>query len=309
MSLPDTSNISTWLTAILQSGIAAAIAIAVLVLFRDSIGKHFAARINLRASAELEEVKAKLKAIEMRHTAEQQELIEQRAFFRRELATSRRERNAALQEKKVEVAEELVATFEHLNGMGVCIEMLKIIKYEELIADAGLDETAKLFALLSKSAAVDEWLNRHKDRARGKFRRDVFLPEEVVQNVEAYEMVVVYAVTLINFMANSIDPRDFFSFGSIRGKILQVLPEAQKGFDEFGDKWAFYCADLCLERAMKALRSSLWGAESDVAMQRDVEYVLQASATADTHRMYSTLSGLGFPTEHLRASGQTDDRD
>ncbi|MGR3453838.1 hypothetical protein [Pseudooceanicola sp.] len=309
MVVADAIDIPVWLSTILQSGIAASIALAVLIVFRDSIGKYFAAEIEFKTSAELEKLKAKLKAVESRQATEQQELVDQRTFFRQELVTARRERNAAFQQKKVEVAEELAASFEHLNRMNICIEMLKTIRFEEWIAEEGMDDAARLFALLAETAAVDVWLQEHKKNGGGRFKRQVFLPQDVVKYVETYEMIVTYAVSVMKLVANSVDPKGAFRSRSLREQVLNVLPEAQGGFEKFGDSWVLHCADLSRDRAIEALRSSLWGTESDAAMRRDVEYALRASSASDALSAYSTLSDLGFPREHLRGSVTGSDAD
>ncbi|MGF6861321.1 hypothetical protein ABIE69_001893, partial [Rhodobacteraceae bacterium MBR-64] len=197
-------------------------------LMRDTIGKFFTKGVEHRFEKKLETFKADIRVNE-------KELDQIRSF----LASARRDRDLAIQSKRLEAAETLLRARHALSQLSMLVEYMKILNTEQILKEGDNPKIAELVDALAKPFDIDE-----KVKLFGTIDKTVpllYLSDEPLKAFNAYEGIVLQAVFTIKFLSIPLrDKGKFIKSGRLNKTIIELAPRAKEGFDKWGEGFAYH---------------------------------------------------------------------
>ncbi|WP_054005576.1 hypothetical protein [Cypionkella psychrotolerans] len=203
------SQIWAWLLSALLS---TALIGATAYLLRDTIGKFFTKAVEHRFEKKLETFKAGIRDSE-------RELDQIRSF----LASARKDRDSAIQSKRLEAAEALLRTRNILSQFSMLVEYMKIINTEQLLKEAGDPKIATFIEALVKPFNIDE-----KMKLLAQIDRTIprlYLSDKSLKAFDVYEGIIFRAITMMKLFSIPLkDKGNLIKYGSLNSTIIELVP-------------------------------------------------------------------------------------
>ncbi|PHP18165.1 hypothetical protein CG471_19035 [Sphingobium sp. IP1] len=168
---------------------------ATVVLMRDTLARYLTKSVEHHFEERLEKFKGDIRDNE-------RELEQIRGF----LTTAQRERDAAIQTKRLEAAESLLRERQVLSRLSMLVEYMKILNTDKMIDDTGDPKIAEFVKTLIQPLQVDKTLEEIKSFDRTLSR--LYLSEVAVKTFEAYQTILMNAVTLLKVLSMPLDKKE-----------------------------------------------------------------------------------------------------
>lgn len=255
---------------------------AATYLLRDTLGQFLAKGVEHRFEKKLETFKAGIRDNE-------QELDQIRSF----LASARRDRDSAIQSKRLEAAETLLRARQALAQLSIVVEYMKILNTEEILKDAGDPKIAEFADTLAKPFNIDEKLAQ-----LGTIDRTIprlYLSDRSLKAFDAYQSIVLQAAMMIKLFSLPLSKKSgFINACSLSKMIIELAPSSKEGFDKWGEGYAYYWSTHFHDEILRALRNEVSGADD---MTRDAESVerLALDSRRAQSNIRSSLEQIGLP--------------
>jgi hypothetical protein len=251
-------------------------------LLRDTLSQFFAKAVEHRFEKKLEIFKAAIRDNE-------QELDQIRSF----LVSARRDRDSAIQSKRLEAAEILLRSRHALSQLSMLVEYMKILNTEKLLKDNGDPKIFEFIDTLTKPINIDEKLKQHGTIDMTIPR--LYLGEKSLKAFDAYQSIVMQATMMIKFFSIPMgDKHKFINAGGLSKMIIELAPISKEGFDKWGEGFAYYWSTYFHDEVLRALRHEVSGADD---MTRDAESVerLALDSRRAQINIRSSLKQVGLP--------------
>lgn len=257
-------------------------------VFRDMFSKLFSKAIENRFEKQMESFKAEIRENE-------NELHQIRSF----LATAQRERDSAIQRKRLDAAENLLRARQSLSQLSILVEYMKVLNTDQMLEEADdpriadfiktLLEPFDLEAKLQALGAIDKTVPR------------LYLSERSLKAFDAYEAIILQAAMMMRLLSIPLRDKGKLIKSGYLGKIVtELFPTTKEGFDKWGDGFAYYWSTYFHDEVLKSLRQEISGADD---MQRDAESVQKLAM--DSRRaqinIRSSLDKAGLPDTLLKS--------
>ncbi|MFT9450299.1 hypothetical protein [Gluconobacter japonicus] len=249
------SEFWSWILGVVSStGIISGIA----YLLRDTIGKLFTKEIEHKFEKKFEIFKAGIRDNET-------ELEHIRSF----LVSSRKDRDAAVQLKRLEAAEILLRARNALSQLSMLVEYLKILNTDEILASSESSKIAEFIDTLIKPFDIDDKIKKFGEIDRTLPR--LYLGEKVLKSFDIYENIILLAAGVMKLLSVPLENKSrFLQAGSLSKSIIEIVPKSKEGFDKFGENYAYYWVAYFYEEILRELRNEMSGTGD---MDRAVESV------------------------------------
>ncbi|ELY3622591.1 hypothetical protein ACM92P_000680 [Cronobacter dublinensis] len=276
------NEILKWIVSVLTS---ATVLGAILYFTRSSLTKFIGKSIEHRFDKKLENFKAEIR--------ENEKEIEQIRTF---MSSTRRERDSALQAKRFEAAESLMRMRQFLGQLNFFVDYLNILNLDEILKKKDDPKIIQFINTLIGGVDINERVTTY-----GKFDRtmmELYLSERTRKTFDTYQSIILNAVMIMKVLSLSLVnlPPDFFKKDAIKKMIIELVPSAEAGFDEFGDSYAYHWSTYFYKRISAELRNELLGITS---MSKDTEAAAQLAS--DSRQALIKLQ------ESLKNSGLSED--
>jgi len=274
------ANVWEWLVTTFS---AAGIVAIVGFLFRDALASFFSKVIETRFEKQMETFKAELRDKE-------NELGQIMSF----LTSARRERDSALQTKRLEAAEILLRLRQSIGQLSMLVEYMKILNTDELLKK-GDDKAISEFAEgLIKPFDVDGVLKSMKEINRTL--PQLYLSEETLKIFDAYESIIMNATMMMKVFSIPLSRKaDLIKkTDTLSKKIIDILPGAKEGFDKFGESYAYYWSQYFYDEILRSLRNEVAGTEDTARDAKSIERLALDSRQAQAN-IRASLESAGLP--------------
>lgn len=215
-------------------------------LMRETLSKFFTKSVEHKFEKKLEVFKSGIRDSE-------KELEQIRTF----IVSARRERDSILQAKRLEAAEVLMHLRQKLSQFTVMVEYLKMLKIDELIKSNNEPKVLEFLNTLTKPFNIDENL-----KVLGEIDRTLprlYLSDKSLKVFDAYETIIIHAVSVMRLLSISLEPGKFFKTDSLSKVIIELAPQSKAGFEKFGEGHALYWATHFYNETLQELRNELFG--------------------------------------------------
>ena len=190
----------------------------------------FAKAIEHRFERKLEKFKADIRNNE-------KELEQIRSF----LVSSRRERDSAIQSRRLEAAEMLLRARHALAQLSMLVEYMKVLNTEQILNEAADPKIAEFVDLLVKPFDIDEKLKQLG--CIDKTYPRLYLSEKSLKAFDAYESIILNAVMMMKFFAINLPKKGrFIKASNLSKTIIELVPSSKEGFEKFGEGYAYHWA-------------------------------------------------------------------
>ena len=218
-------DVWTWLlNLVLTSGVLGVIA----YLLRDTVAKFLSKAVEQRFEKQMETFKAEIRDNE-------KELDHIRSF----LTSARRERDSAIQAKRLEAAETLLRARHSLSQLSMLVEYMKILNGEQILKDGNDPKITEFIETIMKPFDVNE-----KIKALGTFDKTgakLYLSDKILKVYDAYESIILQATMMMKLYSIQLrDKGKLIKAGCLSKTIIELVPGSKEGFDQFGEEYAYY---------------------------------------------------------------------
>lgn len=273
-------QISRWVISIITS---AGVLTLLAFLTRSTLAKFFTKSVEHHFEKKFEKFKAEIRDNE-------KELEQIRTF----MSSARRERDSALQSKRFEAAESLLRSRQLIAEFSGLAEYLKILNTDEIIKRNSDPKITNFIKTLIDPFNIDEKLVTFK--AIDRTLANLYLSERTIKTFEAYEAIILNAVTIMKMLSLpglKIDP-NLFNKEKMKTMIIELHPESQAGFEQYGDNHVFHLTMYFYMQILNELRNELLGTGN---MMRDTEAAANlARDTRNAHmNILNTLESNDIP--------------
>lgn len=279
----------TVLDTLIQVATSASVVAVVGVVFKDSISRFVTKSVEHRFDRKLENFKTTLRESET-------ELEQIRSY----LVSSRREREASVQVKRLEAAEAMLRARNLLAQFSLLIQYLNILNLDVMLKDDADPRLQEFMRVLTDPFKIEA-----KVAAFGAVDKSIFqlyLSEQALNVFSAYEATIMQATLVAQLLRSNFKGRtDALKEGALASKIINLIPDSKPGFDREGDRHAFRHAAYLHDEILRVLRLEVSG---EVDHKRDAESAgLVALASRQAHaNVRATLAQIGIPEDALIAS-------
>ncbi len=243
---------------------ATAILVPIGFLFRETLSNFFTKSVEHRFDTKLEKAKAELRAHE-------KELDHIREY----LSLRKRERDSVVQAKRIEAAETVLRVCDTLAQLSMALETMKILNIEEMSKEPDKENVKKFFeTILEVVKADDKFAIVNKMDQTGP---KLYLSQRAMDYFYAYKSIISYPILYMKFMSISAKDAALMKPVHLRKEIERLVPTSKKGFEKYGEGYAFYWAQYCYNEILKSLRAVANGEEQDKA---DVVAIGELSITS-----------------------------
>lgn len=191
------------------------------------------------------------------------------AHIRTFLVNAQRERDSLLQAKKLEAAESLLQLRQKVAQFSMAVEYLKILNAGEILKSND-DKMNEFIQSLIEPLGIDDKMNEIS-----KFDRTasvLYLSKETLQTFEAYEKIVMHAVTMLKIAAAPIKEKNaFINSGALAKEIIAYMPSSKAGFDKFGEQYAYHISRGIYDDILTSLRHEISGADDASRDTKSIE--------------------------------------
>lgn len=257
------------------------------VLMRDTLARYLTKSVEHQFEERLEKFKADIRGNE-------RELEQIRAF----LTKAKQERDAAIQAKRLEAAESLLRERQVLSRLSMLVEYMKILKTDRMLDAPGDPKVAEFVQTLLEPVHVDKTLEDLKlfDRTTSR----LYLNEAAVKTFEAYQAIVMSAVTVLKLLSIPLDQKsEFLKPSKLRETVTDLLPGTKDGFEKFGEGYAYYWTTHFHDEVLRLLRNDILGMDASGKDAASAERLVLESRLAQANVQMS-LRENGLPQGFLR---------
>lgn len=263
-------QISRWVISIITSAGALTL---LAFLTRSTLTKFFTKSVEHHFEKKFEKFKAEIRDNE-------KELEQIRTF----MSSARRERDSALQSKRFEAAESLLRSRQLIAEFSGLADYLKMLNIDEIIKRNPDPKIANFIKTLIDPFNIDEKLTSF--RTIDRTLANLYLSERTIKTFEAYESIILNAVTIMKVLSLpglKIDP-NLFNKEKMKAMIIELYPQSQAGFEQYGDNHAFHLTMYFYTQILNELRNELLGNGN---MIRDTEAA--ANLARDTRNAHINI--------------------
>lgn len=275
-----------WLLGIVVStGLISAIA----YIMRDIISKFFTKAVEFRFEKKLEVFKTSIRDNE-------RELDQIRSF----LATARRDRDSAIQLKRLEAAEILLRARRALfQQFSMLVEYMKILNTERILKNDNDPKISEFINMLVKPFNIDENIELFK--TIDKTIPQLYLSDKSLKAFDAYESIVLNATVMMKLLCMpSSDKNRFIEIGNLSKKIIELVPSSKEGFEQFGEGYAYYWSTYFYDEILRTLRYELSG-EDDMIRNAESAERLALDARKAQANIHLFLEQVGLPDNLIKS--------
>lgn len=285
-----------WLDYAIGSATGAAIIAFLGFLFRDTVARYFSKSIEHRFDAKLEKVKSTHRQREIEISAElaskDRELHQITSF----LTDSRRERDVALQAKRMLGAEAALNQMFVLSKNVMAVEMMKYIKYDEFCdwAKKHPAEYNRFLEILKLDDALFE-LNPND-----QMLMILYLPETVYKHFSAFKLITTIAIMKLKAAGFGRGQPLAFKSDALASTVIELAPTSEEGFQKYGDDYGFYWRQYFYDNTTKLLRETVTGVEQgrlDTIAAADIA----VSSEIARSQAAASLAEIGLPSQVLHS--------
>jgi hypothetical protein len=256
-------------------------------LMRDTIGSFFAKAVEHRFEKKLETFKAGIRDNE-------KELDQIRSF----LVAARRDRDSAIQAKRLEAAEILLRARQTLSQFSMLVEYMKILNTDQILKDSGDPKIAEFIDTLTKPFDIEE-----KIKILGKIDKTVprlYLSEKSLKAFDTYESIILQAAMMMKLFSIPLrDKGNLIKSGNLSKTIIELVPNSKDGFDRWGEGYAYYWSTYFHDEILRALRHEVSGADDMARDAVSVERLALDSRRAQIN-IRSSLEQVGLPDNLIK---------
>ena len=273
------SDFWSWLLSVaVSTGLIGAIA----YFLRDALGGFFAKAIEHRFERKLEKFKADIRNNE-------KELEQIRSF----LVSSRRERDSAIQSRRLEAAEMLLRARHALAQLSMLVEYMKVLNTEQILNEAADPKIAEFVDLLVKPFDIDEKLKQLGSIDKTYPR--LYLSEKSLKAFDAYESIILNAAMMMKFFTINLPKKGrFIKASNLSKTIIELVPPSKEGFEKFGEGYAYHWATYFHGEILRALRHEISGADDMARDAESAERLVMDSRRAQMN-IAASLEQVGLP--------------
>lgn len=261
---------------------------ATAYVFRDTVAKFFSKVVENRFEKQMETFKAEIR--------DKEKELDQIMSF---LVSARRERDAAIQTKRLEAAEILLRASHSLSQLSMLVEYMKILNGEQILKDADDPKVTEFIETLLKPFDVDE-----KIKQLGKIDKIVprlYLSDHSLKVFDAYESIILQAVMMMKLYSIPLrDKGNLINAGSLRKTIVELVPGSKDGFDKFGEGYAYYWTKYFQDEILRSLRHEVSGTDDLTRDTKSIERLALGSRQAQIN-IRSSLQQAGLPESLIKA--------
>lgn len=263
-------QISRWVISIITSAGALTL---LAFLTRSTLAKFFTKSVEHHFEKKFEKFKAEIRDNE-------KELEQIRTF----MSSARRERDSALQSKRIEAAENLLRSRQLIAEFSGLADYLTMLNTDEIIKRNSDPKITNFIKTLIDPFNIDEKLVNFKSIDRTLAY--LYLSERTIKTFEAYETIILNAVTIMKVLSLpglKIDP-NLFNKEKMKAKIIELHPQSLAGFEQYGDNHVFHLTMYFYTQILNELRNEILGAGN---MMRDTEAA--ANLARDTRNAHMNI--------------------
>lgn len=273
------SDFWSWLLSVaVSTGLIGAIA----YFLRDALGGFFAKAIEHRFERKLEKFKSDIRNNE-------KELEQIRSF----LVSSRRERDSAIQSRRLEAAEMLLRARHALAQLSMLVEYMKVLNTEQILNEAADPKIAEFVDLLVKPFDIDEKLKQLG--SIDKTYPQLYLSEKSLKAFDAYESIILNAAMMMKFFTINLPKKGrFIKASNLSKTIIELVPRSKEGFEKFGEGYAYHWATYFHDEILRALRHEISGADDMARDAESAERLVMDSRRAQMN-IAASLEQVGLP--------------
>lgn len=274
-----------WLLGVVTTtGVIAAVG----YIFRDTLTRFLSKAVEHGFEKRLEAFKGELRDNE-------KELEQIRSF----LVSARRDHDTALQAKRLEAAEILLRARHSLAQLSLLVEYMKILNMEEMLKAADDPKVTEFIRVLVKPFDIEE-----KFRQLGvsdKTLPRLYLSEQSLKFFEIYESIMLNAAMMMQLFTVPLRNKgSLIKVGTLSKAIVEIVPDAKKGFDEFGESYAYYWSTYFHDQILKSLRREISGVDDLAKATKSAENLALDSRRAQLN-VRSSLEAAGLPEKLINA--------
>ena len=279
------AEIWAWLLSVVSStGLIGIVAF----LMRNTIATFFSKAVEHRFDKKLESFKADIRDNE-------KELDQIRTF----LASSRRERDSAIQSKRLEAAETLLRARHALSQFTMLVEYMKILNGEQILQNGDDPKLTKFIEALIKPFDVDE-----KIKVVGTIDMTVprlYLSDKSLRLFDAYEKTILQAAMMMKLYSLPLrDKGSLIKNGTLSEIVMELVPSSKKGFDKWGEEYAYHWATYFHDAILRSLRHEVSGADEVIRDTESIERLALDSRRAQIN-IRSSLEEAGLPATLIKS--------
>lgn len=251
-------------------------------LFRDTLTQFFTKAIEHRFEKRLETFKGELRDNE-------KELEQIRSF----LTSARRDRDSALQAKRLEAAETLLRARHSLSQMSMLVEYMKILNGEKILEDGDNPKITGFIETIMKPFNVDDKIKEINTFDETGAR--LYLSDKTLKAFEAYKSIIIQATMMMKIYSIPLrDRAGLMNVGELSKMIIEIVPTSKEGFEKFGEGYAYYWTKYFHDEILRLLRQEVSGAEDLTRDARSVEQLALETRQAQIN-VRSALAQKGLP--------------
>jgi hypothetical protein len=266
---------------------------AVGFFFRDTVAAYFSKSIEHRFEKRLEMFKGELRDNE-------KELEHIRSF----LTSAQRDRDTAIQAKRLEAAETLMRARHCLSQLAMLVEYMKILNGEKILKEAENPKIIEFIEMIMAPLDVDGKLKAIQsfDKTGAK----LYLSDRTLNVYAAYESIILQATAMMKLYSLPLREKgDLIKAGNLGEKIIEIAPGAKEGFDRFGEAHAYYWAQHFHDEILRLLRHEVSGADDLSRNAKSAEQLALESRQAQIN-VRLTLLQTGLPETILKTPENAD---
>ncbi|KAB2674869.1 MULTISPECIES: hypothetical protein [Brucella] len=259
------------------------------VVLRGPISSFFSKSLENHFEKKIETFRAEIRDNES-------ELSQIRSF----LVTAQRERDSLLQEKRLQAAESLLRSVQNLSQLTMAAEYLKLLDLDYILRETNDDKMQNFIHTLIDPLNVDDKITKYS--AIDKTLYKLYLSERPLRFHEAYEKIILHAITMLKIAASPISDKNVFkNTGVLSNDISILIPGSKAGFDQHGDKYAYHLVSYLYDELVSSLRREVAGTDEASRDTKSIERAAIDSRQAQLN-IRANLLKAGLP-ESLAETG------
>lgn len=274
---------SVWLFNLVS---AAGVVAAVAYLLRDTVAKFLSKAVEQRFEKQMETFKAEIRDNE-------RELDHIRSF----LTSARRERDSAIQSKRLEAAETLLRARHSLSQLSMLVEYMKILNGEKLLEDDD-PKIIQFIETIMKPFDVDEKLKQIG--AIDMTLPDLYLGERSLKAFSAYKGIIIHAAAMMKMFSLPMRDKDqLINVGGLSKSVMELVPGSKDGFDKWGEGFAYHWTGYFYDDILRSLRHEVAGTDDLSRDAKSIERLALESRQAQNN-IRTSLREAGLPDSLIK---------
>lgn len=228
-------------------------------IFRKTVFDFVKRSIDYRFDVKIESLKSDIK--------NQQNTLE---YVRSFISSGRRERDAALQAKRMEAAESLIRCRDQISKLKMAVEYARILDIDYILKNSDNTKTQNFIEELIDPLEIEHNIDNIKNIDFTYPR--LYLSQNSIENFDAYLLIALRAVTLLRLMSTDAPEKyKLTKQGFISNKIMKLYPNSADQFKEHGENYSFFLFEHFYDEILNSLRKELSGGH-DVTNLKESAY-------------------------------------